>query len=204
MKQHDFINNKFKKTSLFACTLTVLLCTILYLLPQKQKTQEIKQEDTFHITSYIINNEKLPEPATKDTAGETREMDKTMKQSVIKIVPSLAQLSIPSDFHTVIQFLQYSFEAIGPYPVIQYQSVGMNNQSISATIEDRRIAQCIPLDEKKLKPYKDYKLCVYHLTEKSGIQIYSVHGIKDSFRFSIYACVLNQTDFESYLISFLL
>ena len=81
-KQHDFINNKFKKTSLFACTLTVLLCTILYLLPQKQKTQEIKQEDTFHITSYIINNEKLPEPATKDTAGETREMDKTMKQTI--------------------------------------------------------------------------------------------------------------------------
>lgn len=200
-------DKRYISLRVLAFTAVIILCmfsSVVYKQKASEKGSDNMKQPTFRIENYISADANFTEMNSADVAGETKKMNAAMRKDIEGTIPALSSLAFPAGFETSVQFLEYTYEELGPYPSIIYLAENHHEQIITASIEDRRIPECMPFDEHLLKPYKEYKLTVYHNAEENGKHMFHVYGIKGAQRINIYADVLEKQDFEIFLNSFLI
>lgn len=157
----------------------------------------------FELENYMTDQKDKLHMSSAQIDGVIETMDRTTMHKISKQFPDKQQLYLPDGFQTKIYYEQYSNEKAGPFPIITYQSDGKNDEQINVVLEDQRIPQPFKFDEASMRPYKGYKLIIYHMTDEDGKENYWLNGEKGDYRISVYACVSQSEEFEKFLASFL-
>lgn len=197
-------NNKFNAKRLaFSGIIIVFMLFIGVEIININTDNKASYSSVFELNDYMTDQKDKLHMSSAQVDGVIEMMDRTTLRKISEQVPDLQQLYFPDGFQTKIYYEQYSNKEAGPFPIITYQSNGENNEQINVILEDQRIPQPFKFDKASMRPYKDYKLIIYHMTDEDGKENYWLNGEKGNYRISVYACVSQSKEFERFLASFL-
>lgn len=149
--------------------------------------------------SELTLNKLAGTKASMDIAGERGVLD--VLEFGIEAMADSSLLNVPKGFTCTENFMTWSYEDQGPYPLLNFE-FQKEAYYIIASIEDERIPECVEFyQEVDAKDYKGYDLTIYR--NDNGTLHYNAYATKDGYRYKVNAMVENDTIFEEFLISFL-
>lgn len=179
----------------------VVICIVLFAFTiHMTMEQDSPSKAPFDFHKYIIEEKQEISKVAMDVAGVEEVMNKELITAFKAKVPLMESLWIPSGLENQhMELLQYRYEDIGPYGIVQYllKDKEDENHFVSIRIEDRRTPRCLPL-QLKGKRYKEYQLEII----KNSSEGYSVYAEKENLRYEMQLHFVSEVEIFAFLDSF--